>query len=251
MYLDKKLWYFGDSFVADNDGWVRTISEVTKTPIAHLGVKGSSIEYLLWDLHNNLPLVNEHDMVIIAYTRHDRRFFNYKHYWPDQLMNPWMHNPAIDDEDAATKFHNTVYRPGTDLKIQRNEVHLEREWDAYKTYQHQLANKDIDELKIGAIYVYIRNLINFYRTKIEKIIEFNCFPLPDNNIVKHYQDGNSLSEFIKKHYPVDEDFEWLSPNHMGVGSTDLNKQILVHYQDRFSILSRRLSKYVKELKSKI
>jgi hypothetical protein len=71
-----KIWFFGDSFCANNSNWVKQVAENVGCKIANFGVGGASIDDTLTTLIKKSKEIKKQDYVVVCFTSPRRHLFN-------------------------------------------------------------------------------------------------------------------------------------------------------------------------------
>lgn len=71
-----KIWFFGDSFCANNSNWVKQVAENVGCSIANFGVGGASLDDTLTTLIRKTQNIKEEDYVVVCITSPYRHLFN-------------------------------------------------------------------------------------------------------------------------------------------------------------------------------
>jgi len=115
-----KIWFFGDSYVSFKTNWVQELANRCNAEVAHLGVAGSSIYFLLLDLLDNYNTIDSHDKVVIAITSDSRWYFNKVHFMPHKDSEEWILNQSYSSEDMLNAFQyftKYLYNVGDNVKF--------------------------------------------------------------------------------------------------------------------------------------
>jgi hypothetical protein len=168
----KKIWVFGDSFVAPdrnrNASWPDILSELLNLPLVNRGVSGSSTEYSIKQFTISLWQHNicDDDIVIFSCSNVGRMHFDYQNIQP----------------------HTAVWK---DINQQKN-TELGYEWfrDNKKYIDWYYANIDLDSLSI-AHQGYTHILKNFAETRSGPVILLTnfsqeAFSIPLGNIPNNF-----------------------------------------------------------------
>ena len=71
-----KIWFFGDSFCANNSNWVKQVAENVGCSIANFGVGGASLDDTLTTLIKKSKEIKKQDYVVVCFTSPRRHLFN-------------------------------------------------------------------------------------------------------------------------------------------------------------------------------
>lgn len=91
------IWFFGDSFVADDDNWVRFVADRCNSKIQHLGEGGASLDHTLTALHKFMGKIKSKDTVVITITDPFRLYLGGLHL---------LHQMLVPDEEFNMNIQN-------------------------------------------------------------------------------------------------------------------------------------------------
>ena len=167
-----KVWFFGDSFCANNDNWVAQVAKNLNCEIASLGIAGTSIEYLAESLLENRNLISEEDYVIVCFTDYPRHYIKGINFRISHLFE--------GDENWTTYDEEKSHFVSID----------EEKKEAYKVFVEHLYT---DDLYRKNSFIIINHIINDILTSLptKKVIYF--FSMADD--IKTF-------EFYRQNQPV-------------------------------------------------
>lgn len=161
-----KIWFFGDSFCdsafkheTDDENkleWTDLLARDLNCNIAHLGIAGSSIPFLVKQYLENIDFIQPNDIVVFVYTSVYREYFKGKNF-----------RPIPDFLSLQDKLHSI------NIPNQGNPIN-EREFSAWDNYLIHLHDRN-DAIFRGAMY--INYLLKFnHKCKTYHIPAFADFP---------------------------------------------------------------------------
>lgn len=141
------VWFFGDSYCAHNENWVKQISKNLNANVANLGVPGSSIGFLLNELLRKHEHIKSNDTVIICATNSLREYF------PPVHLQPWSIN-SLSKKEALGHIEYSLqlseYASDKDLDIRAEHI-----YGTYTEYLKHLLNEQHLREKTQAIFTHI------------------------------------------------------------------------------------------------
>jgi len=134
-----KVWFFGDSFCANDSNWVKQVASNLNSEIANLGVGGASLNHTLTSIIKNSKKIKKDDYVIVCFTAAKRNFFKNINFRSSQITEASCHWSSWDEK----KGH---YMPIPDELV-----------EAYIQFYKHLYTDDIEDL----IYtITVNHIIN-------------------------------------------------------------------------------------------
>jgi hypothetical protein len=127
----KKVWFFGDSYCAYEENWVKQVSINLNAEIANLGIPGSSVFFLLDDLLEKKDKIQKQDTVILCVTNTQRHFFNNIH------LQPYMVD-TLTKEDAIHSINKDIMYYERFFRFKKVKTTAEDIYEAYKVYMKNL-----------------------------------------------------------------------------------------------------------------
>lgn len=97
-----KIWFFGDSFCAWNENWVSDLAQKCNCEIAHLGVPGSSLTFVLHDILNHRDKISSQDRVVILFTGIYRDYYNGMHFMTSQYAGSLTSTLGVEVSNTQT-----------------------------------------------------------------------------------------------------------------------------------------------------
>ena len=82
-----KVWFFGDSFCARENNWVKQVASNLNSEIANLGVGGASLNHTLTTIVKNSEKIQKDDYVIVCFTSIRRHFFKGINFRKNQILD--------------------------------------------------------------------------------------------------------------------------------------------------------------------
>lgn len=153
--MPRKIWFFGDSFVSANEGWLNCFSERLDCEIANLGEVGSSIDYLQLQLETFDKDIAPDDVVVVCYTGAAREYFAKSHFTTIKNMREQTPH-SIDWAHTVTD----------NIK--------EKLWNLYKQYVLYFADYEVIYLRWLAVVSHIqKNILPNLATK--NVVEYYGF----------------------------------------------------------------------------
>lgn len=141
----RKLWVFGDSFMAWNKNWVGWLAKKYGCRIHMHAVSGSSIDFTYLELLRWEHKINSRDYVLIGITGEHRHYFSGIHFVPNYL---------VLDGDGKIEVRVPHYP-------RKNEpLYNQVKTDAYVSYVKELYNLEHREKLVRATIYYITNVIS-------------------------------------------------------------------------------------------
>jgi len=117
-----KVWFFGDSFCANDNNWVKQVASNLNSEIANLGIGGASLNHTLTTIVKNSKKIQKDDYVIVCFTATKRHFFKDINFRSSQIFeadrNIWVswdedkkhYMPIPNDLIAAySQFYKNLY----------------------------------------------------------------------------------------------------------------------------------------------
>lgn len=123
-----KIWFFGDSFCANNSNWVKQVAENVGCSIANFGVGGASLDDTLITLIKKSKEIKKQDYVVVCFTSPLRHLFN--------GIN--LRVALVEKDDLWVSWDEKL---GHYMPINKDMV------EAYKLFVKHLYNIDEDYLK--------------------------------------------------------------------------------------------------------
>lgn len=141
----RKLWVFGDSFGHHNENWIKKLAEKCNCEVTHLGIGGSSVQFLLIDLYKYITEIQEDDRVIILITNTARFYLNNHHLQPTSLEKD---TPYVEADAPYLRQKSSKFNPMTVEKM-----------NAYRSYMLELYTAEEDRAYKGAIVAHILHTV--------------------------------------------------------------------------------------------
>ena len=133
-----KIWFFGDSFCANNSNWVKQVAENVGCSIANFGVGGASLDDTLITLIKKSKEIKKQDYVVVCFTSPLRHLFN--------GIN--LRVALVEKDDLWVSWDEKL---GHYMPINKDMV------EAYKLFVKHLYNIDEDYLKYT---ITVNHIIN-------------------------------------------------------------------------------------------
>jgi len=141
----RKLWVFGDSFMAWNKNWVGWLAKKYGCRVHMHAVAGSSIDFTYLELLRWEHKIDSRDYVLIGITSEHRHYFSGIHFVPNYL---------VLDGDGKKEVRVPHYP-------RKNEpLYNQVKTDAYVSYVKELYNIEHREKLVRATIYYITNVIS-------------------------------------------------------------------------------------------
>lgn len=184
------LWVFGDSYAQQypglEDQWMQQVANTIGTDVKSFGLVGSTIEYTSMQFNSARKNIKQGDVVIIALTSHNRRWFfkDYPTHTGQPIEDTTIMSPVFD-------YSPTGY----------NEID-----EALNLYEINLKNQEVND---ACLYNFLYN-INSFAKNIHTILLVNFFDceyaanrikkeLTHLHIAHEKMIMPSLMEYTKKH----------------------------------------------------
>lgn len=133
-----KIWFFGDSFCANNSNWVKQVAENVGCSIANFGVGGASLDDTLTTLIKKSKEIKKQDYVVVCFTSPRRHLFN--------GVN--LRVTLVEKDELWVSWDE---KKGHYMPINKDMV------EAYKLFVKHLYNVDEDYLKYT---ITVNHIIN-------------------------------------------------------------------------------------------
>ena len=136
---EKRIWFFGDSFCANESNWVKQLSEKTGSKIGNLGLGGASLDHTLETILSNVNSIKKNDTVIVCFTSSKRHYFKGRNLRLHQLISP--------EEDFVTWDKNKEHYVPVPSVVQ----------NAYREFETHLYTEHLEDLKHNIVLNHIIN----------------------------------------------------------------------------------------------
>jgi hypothetical protein len=186
------LWVFGDSYAEQYDGlkeqWMQQVADALDMPVKSYGKVGSTIEYTSSMFNSVRHRFNKDDVIIVALTSHNRRWFfkDYPHHTAQPLPGESFREPKFE-------YSPTGYAE-IDEALHDYEECLKNQ-DVYNSYLFNFLYNINSHAKQTGIHTIL--LVNFFDT--EYVVDMIKSELTHLEIAHEKSLTVSIMEYTRKH----------------------------------------------------